>query len=84
MVTDKHSDWFLKCKRGTNNTGELCGIIQALLWLLHFDLDDDKADVIILYDSMYAAGVIRGIKRAKKNQKVIQLAQAQLKQVREQ
>ena len=50
-----------------------------------FDLDDDKADVIILYDSMYAADVIQGIKKAnyKKNQEVIQLAQAQLKQVRE-
>ena len=53
------------------------------MWLLHFDLDDDKVDVIILYDSMYAADVIQGIKKAKKNQEVIQLAQAQLKQVRE-
>ena len=54
------------------------------MWLLHFDLGDDKADVIILYDSMYAADVVQGVKKAKKNQEVIQLSQAQLKQVREQ
>ena len=84
VVTEKPSHWFLECERGTNNTGEICGIIQALLWLLYFDMEDDKVDVIILYDSMYAADVIQGTKKAKANTEVVQLAQAQLTQVRAQ
>ena len=51
VTTEKHSDWFLECARGTNNTGEICGIIQALLWLLNFGVEDDKVDATILYDS---------------------------------
>ena len=51
---------------------------------MHGLLDDDTVDVTILYDSMDAANVIHGTKKAKKNQEVIQLAQAQLKQLRAQ
>eukprot|EP01050_Picozoa_sp_SAG11_P029006 SAG11_NODE_7991_length_1072_cov_1.635149_2_plen_52_part_01 len=33
LVTDPDSEWFLGADRGSNQTGELCGVIQALLWL---------------------------------------------------
>ena len=34
VVTDVQSEWFMGAVKGTKQTGELCGVIQALLWLL--------------------------------------------------
>ena len=35
VETQQSSPWFMGAERGTNQTGELCGVMQALLWLLH-------------------------------------------------
>ena len=53
VVTDRHLDCFLECARGTNNTGEIRGIIQALLWLLHCDMEDDNVGVIKVTSDTY-------------------------------
>jgi hypothetical protein len=44
--------------KGTNNTGELNGMGQGLLYLWDFDGTDDA--VVFLYDSMYAANMVQG------------------------
>jgi ribonuclease HI len=69
VVLDKQSVWFQGCARATNNTGELTGIAQALLWLLHIDESTDPA--VIVYDSMYAANMAQGKWQPKKNVEVI-------------
>ena len=44
--------------KGTNNTGELNGMGQGLLYLWDFDGTDDA--VVFMYDSMYAANMVQG------------------------
>ena len=48
--------------RGTDQTGELNGIGQALMWLRDVDDGDDAA--VIVYDSMYAANMTQEIYEA--------------------
>ena len=50
VVTDSSSAWFQGATRGTNNTGELCGVAQALLWLRDCATEDGAA--VILFDSL--------------------------------
>ena len=57
MVTNAESDWFLGAPAGTNNTGELIGVIQALLWLRWCATDEARA-AIILCDSCYAMDAV--------------------------
>ena len=49
--------------RGTNNTGELVGMAQALMWLRDVDSGDDAA--CICYDSEWAAKTTQGIFKAR-------------------
>lgn len=37
VIVDTSSRWFLGAEGGTNNTGELCGVCEALLWLLEHE-----------------------------------------------
>jgi ribonuclease HI len=53
----------LNSSKVTNNTAELKAIIEALKVISKLD----QSDVIIHYDSEYAAGVITGQKQAHKN-----------------
>ena len=34
VVTDVQSEWWMGAEKGTNQTGEVCGVMQGLLWLL--------------------------------------------------
>ena len=79
-VLDRRSEWFQGCARATNNTGELTGIAQALLWLLHIDEDTDPA--VIVYDSMYAANMVQGRWQPKTNLEVIEQGVRLLAKVR--
>ena len=40
-------------------TGELCGMMHGLLWLLEYAVDD-SADVVIYADSLYAGNELEG------------------------
>jgi len=80
VVLDRRSEWFQGCARATNNTGELTGIAQALLWLLHIDEDMDPA--VIVYDSMYAANMVQGRWQPKTNLEVIEQGVRLLAKVR--
>jgi hypothetical protein len=43
VVTDHESRWFMGSPRPTNQTGELDGIGQGLMWLNNVPVDDDDA-----------------------------------------
>jgi hypothetical protein len=59
VVTKAASVWWMGAKRGTNHTGELCGVMQGLLWLLEYAAND-LSDVVICVDSLYAGNELEG------------------------
>ena len=81
VVTDPGSSWWCGAQRGTNNTGELIGIGQALIWLR--DLDKSSRPAIMLYDSGYAANMVAGRWQPNSNQHLVQWARGLLAQVQE-
>ena len=79
VVVDATSEWSLGAVRGTNQTGELCGCINALLWLEEYGED---GDVAICVDSLYAGNEIEGCWAVKANHQLIRYGQEVLKKVR--
>ena len=71
VVTDHESRWFMGSPRGTNQTGELNGIGQGLMWLNNVPVDD--GDAAIIFDSMYAANQTQGKWKPKANKEAIKL-----------
>ena len=53
VVTSNAFPWYLGATQGLNQTGELSGIMIALLWLLELP-GSDTTDVVICFDSIYA------------------------------
>ena len=70
--TDPTSEWYMGASEGTNNTGELTGIAQALL---RMKKGGGKEEAAICYDSEYAAKCTEGIYKPKKNLVLVQLCQ---------
>ena len=70
LVVDAESIWHLGAEKGTNNTGDLCGVIQALLWLLYVATGSDGA--VVLCDSCYAMDMLDGRAVPKTNLSLIQ------------
>jgi ribonuclease HI len=59
VVIDDDSIWFCGVSRGTNNTSEIIGIEQALMWLWDvYEATDVPA--IMLFDSCYTANMVTG------------------------
>ena len=58
-MIDNDSVWFCGATRGTNNTGEIIGIGQALMWLRDVD-EATGIPAIMLFDSCYAANMVTG------------------------
>eukprot|EP00429_Kryptoperidinium_foliaceum_P138187 CAMPEP_0176290046 /NCGR_PEP_ID=MMETSP0121_2-20121125/54816_1 /TAXON_ID=160619 /ORGANISM="Kryptoperidinium foliaceum, Strain CCMP 1326" /LENGTH=475 /DNA_ID=CAMNT_0017630815 /DNA_START=13 /DNA_END=1437 /DNA_ORIENTATION=- len=67
VVVDDACPLSLGADVGSNNTGELSAIGEALLWLLHEAPGPSDAAAVIHYDSVYAAKVGSGEFRAHKN-----------------
>jgi ribonuclease HI len=82
IVTDKASGWYMYAVRGTNQTGELTGVIEGLLWLMH--VCNNEGDAIMLIDSLYAANMIDGVWNAEnsKNKDLVMLGRRLLEEVR--
>ena len=64
--------------KGTNNTGELCGIGQGLMWLRDVAANAElsapsivDAPAVILYDSSYAANIATGRWKANANEALV-------------
>ena len=83
VVIEEGSRWGLKCLKGTNNTRELCSVMQALLWMLYVAPADGRA-VVVLCDSHYAMGVAKGLIDAKSNLEAAVLVQELLQWVQRQ
>ena len=56
VITDPRHRCYLGATRGTNNTGELVGIGEALLWIRDYEGSTD--DVVVYVDSKYAAAMV--------------------------
>ena len=59
VVTEEADTYFCGATKGTNNTGELIGIGQGLMWLRDM-ASNTKGDAVMLYDSGYAANLTTG------------------------
>eukprot|EP01050_Picozoa_sp_SAG11_P019541 SAG11_NODE_3128_length_2665_cov_1.692518_3_plen_407_part_00 len=81
VETNPGSPWWCGAPRGTNNTGELTGIGQALIWLR--DIDKTNRPAAMLYDSGYAANMVAGRWQPNSNQFLVQWARGLLAQVEE-
>ena len=80
VVTDPSDPFYCECTSGTNNTGELTGIFNALLWAQRQGGEEPFA---ILYDSMYAANITRGVWKPKSNKGIANLCIDALKRENE-
>lgn len=74
VVLDSANKAYLGAEVGSNNTGELTAMCEALLYAAACD----SANVIIKYDSEYAFNMITGSNRAHKNKALVLKAQALL------
>ena len=54
--------------RGTNQTGELTGVVEGLLWLLQ--VCGNNGNAIMLIDSLYAANMIEGVWNAENSKNI--------------
>ena len=70
VVTDEKSRWWMGSRRGTNQTGEVNGIGQALMWLRDVAGGTDAA--VFVYDSMYAANMTQEIYEAQCNKEAVE------------
>lgn len=68
VVIDNASPLSLGAEVGSNNTGELSAIGEALLWLRDEAPSPRSAPAVIHYDSEYAANITTRRNRAHKNQ----------------
>jgi len=89
IATDPASVWFAGATRGTNQTGEVTGVLQALLFLLHHasTLSSEAAKsgvVVIPVDSLYAINEVEGHWEPNKNADLILQAKVALEKVRKQ
>ena len=79
VVVNRRATCYFGAERGTNNTGEITGAIQALLWLLHVAEDGDAA---ILCDSCYTMDALEERMEIKTNVKLVDAGRVLLAQVR--
>jgi ribonuclease HI len=82
IETVQASPWFMYTVRGTNQTGELTGVIEALLWLLHHC--SNQGEAIMLIDSLYAANMNEGVWNAEnsRNKDLVMLGRRIMEEVR--
>eukprot|EP00401_Gymnodinium_catenatum_P003972 CAMPEP_0117496278 /NCGR_PEP_ID=MMETSP0784-20121206/20571_1 /TAXON_ID=39447 /ORGANISM="" /LENGTH=556 /DNA_ID=CAMNT_0005291237 /DNA_START=115 /DNA_END=1783 /DNA_ORIENTATION=+ len=80
VVLDSSSKFFLGAEVGSNNTGEVSAICEALLWLR--DFERSQRSVAICYDSTYAAKTTTGEFKAEKNKDLVERARKLLREVR--
>lgn len=80
VVLDSASDKFLGAEVGSNNTGELSGICEALLWLR--DWEHSFQPATICYDSVYAAKTTTKEFNANKNKQLVKSAQTLFEEVK--
>jgi len=90
VETGAESDWFCGAEKGTNNTGELIGIGQALMWLRDVAAKAElsapsivETAAVMLYDSAYAANMATGRWKASSNVALVAWVRKLLAEVEE-
>ena len=64
IETTRGTEWDHGATKGTNNTGEVTSIIEALIYIVN---TTDARPTAILFESSYAANGVQGKAKAKKN-----------------
>lgn len=82
VVTDSSSELSLGAEAGSNNTGELSAMAEALLWLR--DEAPTLEGAVLVYDSEYTANILLGRNQAHKNREMAERLQTLLCAVRAQ
>ena len=72
VCTDSQHIKYLGAQVGSNNTGELSAIVEALL---KFALEHEYTDVVVHSDSKWSIHMIKGVWRPKTNKTLVSLAQ---------
>ena len=67
VVIDPRSSFFLGAKAQTNNTAELSGIAEALLWFKDFQTEPKSTKLVIITDSQYSIGLLDGTSQPQAN-----------------
>ena len=80
VVTEEADVFFCGATRGTNNTGELIGIGQGLMWLRDM-AGNTRGEAVMLYDSGYAANVTTGRWKPNANHALVAWTQKLLAEV---
>ena len=73
VQTNPDADDFIGAEVGSNNTGELTAMAEALRWLLKHN---EEREVLVRTDSTYAGNIASGQWRAKANLKLASHVQA--------
>jgi viroplasmin and RNaseH domain-containing protein/ribonuclease HI len=79
VVLDVKSKYYIGATLGSNNTGELTAIGEALLWIQQFV--PSSSPIILRYDSEYAAKSTLGIFNGEKNKDLVLKVQRLYKDV---
>jgi len=77
---DTSSPFYLGAEVGSNNTGELSAVCEALRWLTEHE--PSTRDAVICYDSEYASNQAQGIHKAHKNVALARRSHALLAEAR--
>ena len=72
VVTSSTSQFYLGASVGSNNTGEISALVEAALYLL--SLTQPPRKVKFFYDSKWAASMIKGESRPKRNKALVHAA----------
>ena len=80
VLIDAQDPYFLGAEVGSNNTGELSAMCEALLYVTSYIAPE--REVVIKYDSMYAANTITGTCKAHTNKALVAKGQSCLEQAR--
>jgi ribonuclease HI len=80
VVTDQSEPGYLGAEVGSNNTGELSAICEALRWLRD-ERRHGPVGAAIRYDSTYAANIASGLFKAHKNKRLAAEAQRLFREV---
>ena len=81
VVTNTRSQYYLGAKVKTNNTAELSAVAEAFLYVQHNPLPCRQ--ITVLYDSKYAANMIRGTWTPRHNRALINTCQELYQQIRQ-
>jgi ribonuclease HI len=80
VVVGSLSEWSLGAIIGTNQTSEVCEVMQRLLWLKEHSAEGEN--VVICVDSQYAGNQLENFWKANCNKGLIETGKAVLRRVR--